>query len=216
MTITKKTRLLAAPFVGTRVTIETPADEADFGIYALTQTDKTQPFVVDWGDGECESFSSTMTRKVHRYAKRGTYEIRISDNIHSLNLSVMPGVGRTEWSEIYAPMIRSCIVTGRHSEWIGGYCFTNARNMTRFDATNSSLARLAMASFCGCESLSGELRLPMIDTSPDTEENQIFEGCPNLTRIRFARKYEDVLTAMKSYKADPKLGAANAEVSFDL
>ena len=216
MTIAKKTRLLPPPFVGTRVTIETPADESDFGIFGLTQADKTQPIEIDWGDGTSERFTSSVSKKTHRYARRGTYEIRIGDNIRSLNISVVAADGRTVWSEVYAPMIRSCIVTGQHSEWIGGYCFTNAKNMTRFEATNTSLFRIGVAGFKGCESLSGELRLPTINTIPDTEENQIFGECPNLTRIRFAEKYKDVLTAMESYKADPRLGAANATVSFDL
>jgi len=49
-----------------------------------------------------------------------------------------------------------------------------------------------------------------------SDTNLPFQNCPALTAIHFAAANESAIKASAAYQADPKLGAANAEVLFDL
>jgi len=243
MIITKTLTLVAAPeppFVGTRITLNMPADCLTWGIdTADPAEDVGDSMTIEWGDGEVYEGPNELGNLTHTYAAPGIYEVKVSDDILNLDLS-----GRA--SSPYSKYVKAVTAFRSNSKHIDSLttCFLNeATNLTCLDMRDvpaktafdaclqgcsaltslaglpRSLVHLRALAFAGCTAATGRVDLPnvrQIGMSGDGADKAPFLGCASLAEIHFAAANEAAVKASPAYLADPRLGAANASIHFDL
>ena len=201
------------PFVGTKIKIAVSDEQRVFRIGYLDTGSIGTRFALDWGDGEVEYYTSSISLAYHEYAKAGTYEIRISDNVESMNI----GNSDDAFNERYPPMVLSFVHNGVNLQTLYGSAFANCSNMTVFDVRDGKINKLSTNTFIGCEKLGGVLYFPCVTSIPGRSQTKVFSNCTGgITEIHFAKSAEEVITATASYKADPTLGTGTAVCVFDL
>lgn len=211
MTITKKTRLLPAPFVGSRILIKLDdADSLTWGFTSIKLAERHEKAVVDWGDGTKEEFAD-CGQLTHTYPQIGGYEVRISDNL-SLYRCSERSTGSV-FHTVYAPMIRQVHLTSQLLEEVGNYSYMNAANLQAFRCDGSGLRILNSGAFADCISLNGRLDFPEIkDIGVNT-----FGRCLGVTELHFSTANEETIKALPAWEeSGGKFGAVNATVYFDL
>ena len=90
-------------FVGTRITIDVPAETLRWGANSLTLDAGSSGITIDWGDGTVETFTGSVSRHVHNYERPGIHKVTISDDVRTIMLSTTAG----DFKTIYAPMIKA-------------------------------------------------------------------------------------------------------------
>ena len=211
MTITKKTRLLPPPFVGTRISIELddPAS-LTWGIGALTLAEGHDVASIDWGDGQRDDIAMDGS-VTHVYAQPGEYEVRISDDIATIRFSSKSG--SDPFRGIYAQMIREFLTTARCLNSLTNYCFNYAAKLETIKCASSGLHVLLPLAIGNCSTLSGRLDLPEVT---DISLNS-FYGSTGLTELHFSAANEAIIKALPAWEeSGGKFGAVNATVYFDL
>jgi hypothetical protein len=94
--------------------------------------------------------------------------------------------------------------------------FRQSENLIAADFSKSSITTLSGNVFNGCSALSGSIHFPYVTEIVGSGSAQPFSGCSSLLEIHFSAANESVITELTCYKDDPKLGAVNAKVIFDL
>ena len=240
--INKTVRLVAAPvppFVGTRIGISVPDDSLDWGIKAATLADGADFVTVSWGDGSEAMLGADIADLVHTYPRGGAYEVRISDGISTLQVS---SAADSAFCKTYAPMVTSFVSDAQRLATINPQSFRNAVSMREMDLSESGIVQFRPLAFMDCLSLTSLAGLPRslqtifctafsgsvniagrvdfpsaktISGNVSTGKN-LFSGCNGITEIHFAAENEETVKSSSAYRNDPKLGAPNAEVLFDL
>ena len=206
--ITKKVRLIPAPFVGTRIKIVLDDPESlTWGIRAITFADGCQSAVIDWGDGIREEVSS-RGNITHTYRQSGEYELRISDDIKAIGCSTSQT--ESEFYLVYAPMIREFRTTATRMSAIVVSCLRNATHMSAFSLMGSGVKTIGAYAFDNCSSLNGGIDLPGVNNVMPTS----FTNSPGITELKFSEANKAAITSLDGYK--DKFGATNATISFDL
>lgn len=208
MTITKKTRLLAAPFVGTRIRIKLDDPESlAWGIYTLTLAEGREKAVIDWGDGASDMVADSSP-VIHTYAKTGDYEIRISDDISGLRCSTSSSM--PDFRNVYAPMIREFFTNSTLLGTLENYCFDFAINLRVVSCARSGVRKIMKSAFYECISLAGRLDFPGVEFLASGS----FRNCTEITELHFDAANEATIRTLSGF--DTKFGAENATVFFDL
>lgn len=240
--INKRVTLVAAPvppFVGTRIGITVPEGGLDWGIKAGALADGSDFVTISWGDGEETMLGTDIQDLVHTYPRGGAYEVRISDDISTLQVS---GAADSVFCETYAPMVVSLASDAQRLATFNPQAFRNAVNLHDVDLSESGIVQFRPLAFMDCLSLvslaglprtlqtiystvfsgsvniSGRVDFPAAKTisgSVSTGKN-LFSGCNAITEIHFAAENEETVKSSSAYRNDPRLGATNAEVIFDL
>lgn len=201
------------PFVGTRIKIAVDDEQRMFRIGNLDAGSMGTKFAIDWGDGVAEYYTGSILLVYHEYAKAGTYEIRISDDVETMNL----GNSDEAFNALYPPMVLSFVHNGEKLLTLNGSAFANCKNLTAFDVREGKINKLSTNTFIGCEKLGGVLFFPCVTSTPGRSQTKVFSNCTGgITEIHFAESAEEVITATASYKADLTLGTGTAVCVFDL
>ena len=211
--ITKKVRLVPAPFVGTKIRVSVPSSpggELTYKIFRAIRADGCDTLMIDWGDGVTETFNAFIN-KGHTYEEPGVYEIRISDDVSELTVSNTADT----YVNFYAPSVLSFTSNAKKLTSIG--TFRRCCNMIGFDMRESNIMELRECEFLDCASLSGDIYLPRISELPYTD-TQPFAGCTGgITRIHFSAEHEDAIRNSAAFLADPTLGTGVPDICmFDL
>ena len=206
--ITKKVRLIPAPFVGTRIKIvlDDP-DSLSWGMSGLLLAEGHEKAVIDWGDGSTTEFTGSGLL-IHDYAQAGEYELRITDDISSITCSHLSIL--SPFCTPYASMIREFTTNAVHLDTIGICAFNKASNLRSFHCEGSGLRSLSAYAFWTCSSLSGRIDLPHVNNVT----NNAFVFCPGITELHFSEADAETITTLPGY--DISFGAENASVSCDL
>ena len=205
--ITKKVRLIPAPFIGTRIRIKLDDPESlTWGMGLLTLHEDREKVVIDWGDGNTTELSDD-DKATHTYSQTGEYEVRISDDIVEIRCS--GGTG-TPYYTTYTPMIRACITNAARLDYIDNRCFLNAVNMDAFICEGSGVTMIGSYSFKDCVSLKGRLDLRGIDSVMANS----FASATGITELHFSEANKAEIMALDGY--DTGFGAPNATVLCDL
>lgn len=199
------------PFKGTRITV-VAIPKLEYGIYSAKVAAGSTSVKVDWGDGTVETLAA-ISRLVHTYPHPGLYEIRISDDIEELGLATVATT--SDYAERYSPMVECVFSDAAKIKALSAYSLFNAANMHTFDMRGSSLEKINGYTFSGASGLRGRIDLPNVSQFTGKGTMQPFKDCTGLTEIHFSKSNEALVTAWSCYKADPRLGAANAVVMFD-
>ena len=209
--ITKKVTLKPAPFVGTtiRVVIDDTAS-LTWGMYNLDLAEGRERAVIDWGDGTQTELTESG-EAIHAYAATGAYEVRISDDIETIQCSVFGS--SSDYRRIYAPMIREFRSTSVNLTKIDSLCFCGATNLQTFACDGSGVVVLGSRAFAACTSLVGRLDLPGVkELSANT-----FMDALGITELQFSKANEATITALPAWDAsNHNFGATNAVCKFDL
>lgn len=211
MTITKKTRLLPVPFVGTRIKIKLDDPESlEWGMDFVILAEECSSVTIDWGDGTMEQFDGT-TSPIHAYPRCGTYEVVLSDDLTSFRCSNV--TASSPFQAIYAKRIVGVKSNARKLDMIPGMAFYCCENLTEFDIDETSVSMLATRAFYRCTGLMGALRFPAV-----TSINAMtFTGCTGITELHFGKVNEATLRALPAWESSGgRFGAENATVYFDL
>ena len=243
MIITKTLTLVAAPvppFVGTKVTLNLPADSLVWGIDTADAAEEVSDTVrIEWGDGEVYVGSNEIGNLTHTYPAPGVYEVKISDDIMNMDFS-----GRSTSKYLkYVKLITAVESNAQNVDALTSCFLCGATNLTRLDmrdvpalvATDNcmegcsaltslaglprSLVQIRQLAFAGCTAATGRVDLPnvrAVGMSGDGAAKAPFLGCEGITEIHFAATNEAAIKACSVYVADPHLGAANATLYFDL
>ena len=210
--ITKKVRLMAAPeppFVGTTLKVKVEGDDLTFGIGTGTLASGHESISVDWGDGQRESFEK-ITKATHTYAKAGTYEIGLSDDVGIL---IVTGLIFPE----HAPKIIAVKSNAQSFSYFGDSSFADCANLHEVDVRESTMNNLLGRQFKDCVSLSGELFFPKVARINGSNASAPFCGCTGgITAIHFASVNQATITSSSGFRNDPTLGVPEAEIKFDL
>ena len=205
--ITKKVRLLSAPFVGTRIRIKLDDPESlTWGISYLALADGCENALIDWGDGS-RTVLAESREAVHDYQAIGEYEVRISDNIKSLRCS---NASSSVFQSVYTPLINRFVTNANTLTALGKDCLHGATNLIGFNCEGSELGTIAANSFADCSSLFGRVDLPTVVALA----GNAFINCPGITELHFSEANEAAISALSGYAT--KFGAENATISFDL
>ena len=209
--ITRKVTLIPAPFVGTRIKIALDDPESlTWGIFALTYAAGHTKAVIDWGDGGREEIDGTV-QPIHNYARTGTYEVSISDDISDLRCSTKSA--SSEFRLRYAPMIHEVCINANTLSTVADCCFYNALNLKKIDCKGTGLRILGQLAFNSCVSMSGRFDFPGVDSIASTT----FAGCSGITELHFSKVNEAAIKALPAWESSGhRFGAENATVSFDL
>ena len=204
MTITKKTRLLPPPFVGTRIGIKL-TDSLTWGIYSIALAEGSPAVLIDWGDGTRQSYTE-VSGLTHEYAASGEYEVRISDDISRVSMN---------WDN--DPMklaVKSFATNATKLKLLPIDTFAGCANLSALEiAREAALYKVLTRSFEGCVSLPSEIRLYPVTTLA----GNVFGGCPQIKTLRFSKANEEAIKALPAWESSGhKFGAENATVSFDL
>ena len=205
MTITKKTRLLPAPFIGTRFTVEL-TDELDFVFWDASLAESSEAATIDWGDGSVESFNDDTVLS-HSYQNAGRYVISISDDI----TTVRRPNGLPDASKIALTGLQS---NARKLTVINPSTFIGCVNLTALDISSSAVETLGYAAFKGCVSLPPRIDLPNVRNLVSRGTSLPFSGCTSIRELHFSAANEETIKALPGY--DTAFGAVNAEIEFDL
>ena len=211
--ITKKVRLIPATFVGTRIKIRVSEEDADrgFGIRIAKIAEGSSDATVDWGDGVVETL---VPKESHEYRQAGTYDIRLSDDISEIAISIS-----ASGSLIYtstAPKVLEFMSNATKLNRLSGYCFNHCINLERLCCPN--IASMSSSVFKDCSRLSGRLDFPALEEVSGTESTLPFVNCTAIDEIHFAEANEEKLMTCDVFKKvqEHHLGAVNAVIKFDL
>jgi len=208
-----------------------------FGIGAAFLADGSESVTIDWGDGERQTLTENIVALDHVYSKPGYYLVSISDDLSSFAV----GISTIErFIAEYTPMVLEVVSRGKLDRF-RSRSFMGAVNLRRVDLTGTeatsvltrtfsgctklasisgfppTIERLSSLCFRDCSSLRGRVDFPGVDTLvADTEEELPFLGCNGITEIHFAAANEAEIKESLAWSVDPKLGAPNATVFFDL
>ena len=208
MTITKKTRLLPAPFVGTRITIKLDDPESlDWGINVLSLAGGSSFALIDWGDGTTEQTNGAIS-PVHTYQSCGTYEVVLSDDIETLCFTT--GSSESPF-RMYGKRILAIRSRAQNLDSLSTYSLCECDNLTIFDFRHSSLKSLSPRALYKCFNIMGALYLPPSLISLGANS---FGNCTGITELHFSKAQEETIKALQGY--DKAFGAVNAAVYFDL
>ena len=215
MTISKKTRLLPPPFIGTKIKIRVPEDYQFFGLRSTTLAPGCETVTVEWGDGTSDT-QEGFSRFQHEYAHPGEYEVLISDELSQFALSTS-NTGSAFHTHI-APMVLSVLSNAKNLHALYDDCFFHCINMAGCAFNGVQLTTFAKSPFAECASLAGSLALPFAESIEGDKENLPFAGCMGLTEIHFAQAKKEMLLACPAFEdyESTRLGAENATVYFDL
>lgn len=208
MHITKKVRLIPAPFVGTRINIVLDDPESlDWGIYLVTLAEGSSAVTIDWGDGAVEQFSGKIS-PVHTYPRCGTYAVIISDDLKSFRCS--HSMESSPFLMIYAKRIVGVKSNARKLEAIPAVAFYGCENLTEFDVDAASVRDILTRAFYKCTGLVGALRFPAVNNINITA----FTDCTGITELHFSETHKAEIEALPGYRT--AFGASNAAIFFDL
>lgn len=243
ITIIKKVRLVAAdeaPFIGTKITIAAPDQNLLWGIKAGSLSPDSTAVTINWGDGQITVLGSDIQDTVHTYPKGGVYEVRISDDITTLQPSGPEG---NVFCDNYAPMISAVYSNAQKLAAINPQAFRNALNLKRLEMSDCGVTLIRPLAFSNClalESLAGlprvlatifssafynsvniagRIDLPAVNSvsgAVTSNNRNLFAGCAGITEIHFAAASEENIKTSSAYRNDPQFGAPNAAVLFDL
>ena len=206
--ITKKVRLIPAPFVGTRIRIKLDDPESlTWGMNHLTLADGHDKAIIDWGDGRTDELAASGAL-THNFASVGEYMVRVSDDIISLRCSIKSD--KSAFKTIYAPMIREFRTNATHLNNILSACFYAAENLSIVSCKGSGLMTLHTLALANCPSLAGRLDLPGISYLYATTLSESL----GITELHFSKANEEEITALSGF--DTAFGALNAVIVFDL
>ena len=214
--ITKKVRLIPAPFVGTKIKISV-LDSLKFKIRVLVLAEGHDKIAIEWGDGSTQFLNKTSTSVEHDYPSTGDYIIKLSDDVKHICIG-FPN-GESEYHTIYAPMVRGFSSNATQLLLIPGFGFHNCVNLQCFDVAKSGVKSILSESFKNCASLSGELFFPKVNELNGDSSSMPFAGCTKITAIHFANANAAAITASTAYNADEghTLGTGVKDVcKFDL
>ena len=212
--ITKKARLVPAPFVGSILNVNI-GDGLVFKLRKATIAEECDQFILDWGDGSKEVFDFDASDVEHHYPAPGLYGIKLSDGVESV--IVGHNSSDSEYSEIYAPMVSSFFSNAQHFNVLASNGFNNCINLVHFDVSGAMVKTLSGNVLRNCSSLAGELYFPKVNAIRGSDTSLPFVGCGNLTRIHFALSNETKIRACAIFKTDPTLGTGVADIcKFDL
>lgn len=215
MVITKRARLLAPPFVGTRIRIRVD-DPLDFMIKTATLADGSDRIVVDWGDGLTDVYNASLVDVRHPYSKPGEYTVKISDDIAKVGIGYKTPA--TVYSAIYAPMVIGFESNASKLTTLPAFAFHNALNLSSLNVSNSGLNSLTNAAFKGCSTLAGALYFPKVTSIAGTTATTLpFCECLGIAELHFGEQNKGVIMELPSWElSGGKFGAENATVFFDL
>lgn len=214
MTITKKTRLLPASFVGTILTVRV-GEERIFKIRVASLAEGRERITVDWGDGTVETFGATLADVGHLYPTAGEYRIRLSDDVSKLGIGAASS--SSEYNKVYAPMVTGFFSNGSRFTSMGPYSMRGCVNLTAFDVEGAAVETISNFAFKECAALSGELRFPRVTSILGGMAGLAFSGCTGIGVLRFGSANEAAVKSSPGWAASGgKFGAVNATVSFDL
>ena len=210
MIITKKTRLLP-PFVGTQIKIELDDPESlTWGIYRIKIAEGHEKAVIDWGDGQREEVIG-FTEVTHLYAQTGVYNVRLSDDISSLQFSTKSSV--SPFRVVYAKMIREFATTAKVLNTLETYSFNDAANLRKVSTKGSSLRVISSRTFGLCPSLGERVDLHEVSDVNATA----FYNSTGISELHFSAAKEDLIRGSAGWReSGGNFGAVNATVSFDL
>lgn len=242
--ITKKAKVVegSEPIdkrIGTFIKIEVPAaGPFEFGFSNGSRPrSATEPMTIDWGDGTIENATS-LANVIHAYSRPGAYTIYIDDNLWRFAVSGIDEESTCRTT--YAPMVRELRANATRLTTLNQYAFAGATNIAKVDLSKSAISSLNAHTFDGCtalvslaampetyyllgegvfkdcSALSGRLYLPGVgNISENAQWDLPFAGCA-ASEIHFAAKNEAAIKATSTYRAHDNLGAASAEIVFDL
>lgn len=203
--ITKKAVLVPHPMYrqGTRLTVVIPDPETKFGTWMASLAPGHAVGLVDWGDGTIEPLYGSNT---HVYAHPGTYHVVISDDFAVLGFSTN-----------YAKFLTSSVSNAQNLVELSSGAFSDAEQLAELDLRLTRINKIGPFAFRNCTALSGELYFPELQTlSGAAKAMAPFKNCTGITKLHFAAKHKDSITACAIYKADPTLGTVTGECVFDL
>ena len=200
MVIRKRARLLPSPFVGSRIGINLN-DSLVWGIHSVQLAEGSAAFQIDWGDGTrqtCEAVSDFT----HTYPAPGKYEVRVSDDIKTFNM---------HWNDAVMRLaVTSFATNAKNLTTLTAYAFADCANLSVLDISrDAALSSLILRAFRNCVSLPSEVRLYTLKSLTSNS----FEGCPQITALRFLKANEDVIREKPGFET--AFGAENATVYFD-
>ena len=205
MKITKTTRLLPAPFTGTRFTVEL-TDELDFTFWGAALAESSDAATIDWGDGCVESFDDD-TALSHSYQSAGRYVIGISDDIATVRRpNGLPDASKTALIGLQS--------NARKLTVINPSTFIECANLAALDISGSAIETLGYAAFKGCVSLPQRIDLRNVRNLVSRGTTLPFTGCTSIRELHFSAANEEAIRALPGY--DTAFGAVNAEIEFDL
>ena len=215
--ITQKATVVAPPvpppppvFVGTIATVRATPECMEWDIYAGELADGFDSVTIDWGDGTVETYPD-LDEPWHEYAEPGTYQVKIPDCVKMLQPSF-------SWEDQADGALALVDLTSnaRHLEVLGPYAFAYCRNLTGVDLATVPVRSLGAGVFKSCTKLVGRLDLPFVNEINCSRDNEPFTDCPGITELHFGAANEAALKATAAYYFDPKFGAPNAAVFYDL
>ena len=214
MTITKKTRLLPAPFVGT--ILDVSIDEGlVFKIRIAHLAEGREHITVDWGDGTREVFDGDVSAVLHTYPAQGDYSIRFSDDVEYLAISNYNS--KSTYYTVYAPMVRGFYSNAKRLRTIDPCAFRHCVNLSSLDVQKADVVAINEWAFEDCRSLPNELSFPAVKDIQGTTDALPFAGCSGITALHFAKANEEAIRALPLWEpTGGNFGAENATVYFDL
>ena len=94
---------------------------------------------------------------------------------------------------------------------LSAYAFAECANLSVLDISrDAALSSFILRAFRNCVSLPSEVRLYTLKALTSNS----FEGCPQITALRFLKANEDVIREKPGFET--AFGAENATVYFDL
>ena len=211
MKITCKTTLLSPPM--SVCTFTTTADAPCAGIYSAPLADGHDTVTIDWGDGTVERVP-LVWKLIHTYAAPGTYEARISDDVKSISMSAERAVN--EFNKKCSEQFRAFRSDATLLKELTRFGFAFSPNLTTLDVSQIPAPAIPLCLCVKSTNLSGRLDFPSVTDIAGSANTQPFSDCEGALEIHFAEHNRAAIEATAAYQADPKLGAANAVVSFDL
>lgn len=214
--ITKKVRLIPAPFVGTTIRIRV-GDGLVFKFRNVVLAEGCTSITIDWGDGTTEVYNASISGGAHSYPAPGEYCIRISDD--TKNICIGFSNDESEYTTVFAPMVLLFTSNAKKLSIIPGYGLCNCINLTCFDVSSSNVRTISSAAFKNCSGLSGELFFPEVGTIQGGATTLPFYGCTGITALHFKEANEAAITSSQAYNADEEhtLGTGVKDVCcFDL
>ena len=195
--ITKKVRLVPAPFVGTRITINL-TNNPTFTLCQLQLAELSSSVTIDWGDGVVESFGDSAVCR-HTYPSAGLYVIKISDDVAIL-------FSQSEQDDTDKKAIIAIESNAETMDSILTGAFSGCSNLASLEIDASKISSIGYSAFKDCASLPPFLNLHNVNNLISRLTLLPFSGCTNIREIHFSKANEEAIMASSAYKTDPTLG----------
>lgn len=202
--IIRKVKVVPHPMYrqGTRLTAVISEPETEFGTWMTSLAPGHAVGMVDWGDGTIEPLYGNNT---HVYAQPGTYHVVISDDFAVL------GIGPC------SKFLTSVISNAQNLVELPSSAFVDAVELATLDMRLTYINKIGPFAFRNCTALIGEFYFPEVRALTGAVKAMApFKNCTGITKLHFAAKHKDSITACAIYKADPTLGTVTGECVFDL